>query len=92
MPLLLILLLGVTLWAQVPAPTGRRAALLVGVNRYETLPPVPASPPNLAGMAEALRQSGFADLQVVNDPSLSEFQTARDKFLETVRPGDSIFI
>ena len=82
-----------TALAMAQAPTeGRRAAFVVGLAKHQLLPPIESSAANAAAIQAALRSSGFARMTVINDPTMLEFQAARDAFLRQIQPNDSIFV
>ena len=83
---------GVSSWSQVTAKPGKRAAFLVGLTEYAKLPAIPHSGPNLQTMRAALAASGFETIATVANCTMSEFQTARDRFLSDLQPGDSVVV
>ncbi len=71
-----------------PAASSRKLALIIGNNAYRNQQPLRNSVNDAVAMGDALRGLGF-EVDVERNVSMSQFEEAADRFIASVRPGDT---
>ena len=68
-----------------------RLALVIGIDKYETLPPLDKAVGDAKAMSERLGQLGFTVTEVLN-PTRRRLSLAVTAFRRSLKPGDTAFV
>lgn len=68
-----------------------RLALVIGINEYESIPPLSKAVGDAEAMSDKLTQLGFTVTKVLN-PDRREFNQAITAFRRALRPGDAALV